>query len=73
MAEAKSPSQFLISLLELDTIDECDQILIVRRHKDSGISYDTNTNSRMDAHNLATLCAEWTRADIISQAIRDRP
>jgi len=71
MADPKTPSEFLISLLELDSVDECDKILIVRQHKDAGISFDTNTNSRMDAHCLAELCAEWTRADIITQSIKE--
>lgn len=72
MKEVKTPSQFLISLLELDTVDDCDKILIVRQHKDEGISYDTNTNSRMDAHCLAELCAAWTQADILAQSIKER-
>jgi hypothetical protein len=71
MADVKTPSQFLISLLELDTVDDCTKILIVREHKDGGISYDTNTNSRMDAHCLAELCAVWTQADIIKQSVKE--
>lgn len=71
MKDVKTPSQFLISLLELDSVDDCDKILIVRQHKDEGISYDTNTNSRMDAHCLAKLCATWTQADIITQSIKE--
>ena len=66
-----TPSEFLITMLESADIDNCKQILIVRRHNDDGISYDTNTNSRMDAHNLSTLAAEWTRADIIAQAVKE--
>lgn len=71
MSKPVSPSQFLISLLELDTVDECTRILIVREHKNGAISYDTNTNSRMDAHCLAELCSQWTGADIVVSSIKE--
>ena len=71
MADIKTPSQFLMAILSLDSVDDCDKILIVRQHEDRGISYDTNTNSRMDAHCLAELCAAWTQADIINQSIKE--
>lgn len=71
MPDPKTVSDFLIECLALESTLECDKVLLVRLHKDGCISYDTNTNSRMDAYNLASLCSAWTQADIIKSAVRE--
>lgn len=70
MSEPKTPSEFLMSCL--DEIDECDLVLIIRKPRQDGISFDTNTNSNFDSFALASVVTEFARAVIIKNEFADQ-
>jgi len=58
-----SPTDFIIKAM--DKMDDVEMILIVRRHKTEGISFDTNTHSSTDAYALGSAAANFSLAQMI--------
>lgn len=69
MPNPRTVSDFLMECLSFESTLECEQVLIVRKHKDGAISYDSNTNSNHDSYSLASLCAVYAQSDILKGVI----
>ena len=67
--DISSPTEFFIE--SMDKLDDVVMVTIIRRHKDGGISFDTNTHSRFDSYAMTSMAAAFAQADIISGTLRD--
>lgn len=55
----------------MESVEDVSMILIVRKHKDGGISFDTNTNSKHDAYCMAQLCVAYALADMMKSTLKE--
>lgn len=60
--EGRSPTDFLIAMM--DSLDDIDEVVIVRRHKDGAIDYAHSGGSRINMYAMVTAAQAWIQAGI---------
>jgi hypothetical protein len=66
-SRTSTPTDFLIA--SMDGLDDVEMVLVVRKHKDNCISYDTNTHSGWDAYALAGAAKTLSFAHTVKRTI----
>jgi hypothetical protein len=62
-----TPTELLIN--SMDNLDDIDIVMVIRRHKISGISFEVSTGNRTDAYALANIVSAYTLSDILKDGI----
>jgi hypothetical protein len=67
--ETQTPTEFIIECME--SLDDVEQVVIIRKHKCKGITFDCNTHTRTDIYALTGIVKLYVQGDIVADEVRE--